>query len=587
MSNRFACLLLALMLTTSHLHADDVLDSIMYRDPVIPTPTTKNTFPDGLLDLWLKVLERPEVELRTQAALAITSAHQRGMTGLETAIPALHRALESAEHPHVRLATAQALIAIEAKSSAELLLSQAKEVVDLREVVDPALAKWDYHPARAIWLERLNQPAPYERNHVRAMQALAAVNEPKAIPRLCELLFADDLPEAVRLDVARALGQLRTTGGEADALKLKPDPTCAALLLRNHSSVESVNLLQKITRSPSPTAAAIAVRRLNELNPDHVLPLSDAVFASSDPAVRRAGVEALTQRPTPERIQTISLRLNDPHPDIRAYARQCLVQLAAKPDLKPVVLDRLTTILNGSDWRGQEQAALLAGQLDHKPSATRLVELLAAKRAEAFIAAARALRVLAVLETLPPVLAHLQMRHGQIRAKGYNAGLENVSGAELDRQLSQLCQFLGQANYKPAEATLRALFPRFVRRGLPPSFSSVGGETRAAAIWALGKLHTGDPEKDLAEQFEERLTGDPMVGSDDPRVRRMAALTLVRMKAVDSLPALRGIGGGTIPTLDMVLITCRWADEELSCRPHLPPAIVLRLQQDWFLKPNR
>jgi HEAT repeat protein len=588
MSIRFALLLLAFVFESTRLPADDVFDSIMYRDPVIPPPTAKKTFPDGLLELWLQALERPEADLQTQAALTITSAHQRGMAGLSKAIPQLQTAFERAKHAHVRHAIAHTLIALDAKTSAEMLFKQSLADPDLREIADPALAKWDYLPARAAWLERLNQPAPYNRNHLRSMQALAQVKDSSAVPKLRELLFAHDVPDAVRLDIAHALGNIQSTGNEADARKLTADPTSAALLLRNHSSDESVKLLQDLVRSSMPTAATIAVRRLNELNPDHVLPLVETVLASADPAVRRAGVETLFRRPTAERIPLLSERLNDPHPDVRTYARQCLNELAAKPEFKTVVLDRLTFFLNGSDWRGQEQAAFLAGQLNHRPSSTRLVELLPAKRPEAFIAAAWALRVLAVPETLPPILTHVQMRHRQIGANGYNAGLENVSGPELDQHLSQLLQFFGQANYKPANATLRAIFPRFVSGTGQPGFTRVGGEARAAAIWSLGKLHANDPEKQLVEQIEERLTGDPGMGSDDPRVRRMAALALVRMKAVNSLPALRGIGGeDPIPTLDMVIITCRWADEEMSGRPHVPPAVVLQPQRDWFLKPNR
>jgi hypothetical protein len=580
-------LALSFALASPGLAADDVIDSLMDRDPAIPTPAIRKTFADGLLDLWLTALERPEAELRTQAAQAIASAHRRGMTGLEKAIPALQQAFERAEHAHVRLAVAQTLVILDARTSAEFLFKLAQNDPELRDITDPALAKWDYRPARADWLERLKRPAPYHRDHVRAIQALAAVNESTAVPRLRELLHADDVPDAVRLEIARALGHFQKSDNEADARKLTSDPTSAALILRHHSSGDAVKLLQDLARSASPTAAVIAVQRLNELNPDHVLPIADAILASSDPSVRRIGVGVLLQRPTPERIHTISQRMNDPHPEVRTFARQCLLRLAATPEWKPVILDRLAVSLNGTDWRGQEQAALLAGQLKHRPVSSRLVEQLAAKRAEAFIAAAWALRVLAVPETLPPVLSHLQLRHRQINSIGGNAGLDNVTADQLDRQLSQLAQLIGEQSYKPADAALRAIFPRFAPGGPPPGFTRVGGETRAAAIWALGKLHAGKPPGDLASQIEERLTGDPGMGTDDPRVRRMAALAIVRMKAFDSLPAIRHVAGDKIPTLDMVIVTCRWADEEMSGRPHETPAVVLFPQQDWFLKPNR
>jgi hypothetical protein len=114
-------------------------------------------------------------------------------------------------------------------------------------------------------------------------------------------------------------------------------------------------------------------------------------------------------------------------------------------------------------------------------------------------------------------------------------------------------------------------------------FNPVGPETRAAAIWALGHLHAGDPA-DLAGPIEERLTGDPGMGRDDERVRRMAAVALARLKANDSLPALRTEAGDG-PTLDMVAHTCRWAVAQLTGEPLAAPAVYELLQRDWFLVP--
>ena len=41
-------------------------------------------------------------------------------------------------------------------------------------------------------------------------------------------------------------------------------------------------------------------------------------------------------------------------------------------ELRQVVIDHVTRILEGDEWRGLEQACLVLGSLDHEPAAGRL-----------------------------------------------------------------------------------------------------------------------------------------------------------------------------------------------------------------------
>jgi HEAT repeat protein len=248
------------------------------------------------------------------------------------------------------------------------------------------------------------------------------------------------------------------------------------------------------------------------------------------------------------------------------------------------VLAQATRLLAAPGWRGQEQAALLLGQLDHKSAVRRLLELIESGRPEVLVAAAWGLRRLAVADTLPPVLDYLRKEHRQLLSKLPRAGRERVPGEAIDRQLAQLAQFLGQALYRPAEPTLRALYPRFLSAGTQ-NVTPVGGETRAAAIWALGLLNAGKPDASLVSGLEARLNdiSTPFIGGDDPRVRRQSAVALGRMKATAALASLRRWYIG--PTTDMVSVACAWGAAQATGTQPPPPGTLEIAPIDWFVIP--
>jgi HEAT repeat protein len=584
-------LLVALLLSAAPARAGDGPDSPMDADPAVPMPRQVNVFPAGSLELWLAALGRPEQDFQAQAAMTIASAHERGMPGLAAAVGPLVRVLDQpGQSSAVRLAAARALVALDAKEAAgSLFLWHRSEGADYREIVEPALARWGYEPARAVWLDRLTRPPPYTRATVLAMRGLAAARDERAVPALRDIALSSVAPAAYRVEAARALGTTRMAGGEADAARLAgggvTDRLAAAWLLRQHPGDGAVRLLVRLATDAEPAVGAVAVVRLVELGPELVLPVLGPVLASPEQAVRAAGVEVLFRLPAPDHLRLLGDRLNDPHPDVRAKARRSLRDLTAKPDLRGPVIEQGVRVLAGRDWRGQEQAAILLARLDHKPAAGRLVELLGSDRGEAFAAAAFGLRVLAVPDTLPAALDHVRRRHQALLKSGPSAGLQDVPAVHLDRELCQLAQFFGQAGYRPADDALRGLVPRFVGGGRPPKPSPVGTEARAAAIWALGKLHPGDPEEELAGQIEERLTGDPGLGQDHPRVRRMAAVALGRMKATAALEPLRGIADGDAPNPDPVANACRWAVAHIEGKELPPPGTFEVVQRDPFLVP--
>jgi len=563
-----ALLLLALLAAPAR--ADDA-DSVMYRDPELPPPRVVHALPPRLPGLWIDALGRPEADLKAQAAQAVARAHERGIAGMAVAVPALARELDRPDaHPTVRLAAARALVVLDAKDSAAVLARAAAADADLREFADPALARWDFAPARAAWLDRISQP-PTRRGFVLAVRALGVVREPAAATRLRDLALDRTAPAAVRLEAARALGEIRTAGSEADARAASgtvTDRLVAAALLRRHGDA-AVKELQALGRDAEPAVAAAALARLVELDPGHVLPLLDAVLASPDAAVRGFGVEALARRPTAAHVRFLADRLSDAHPAVRGRARQALRDLTV--EWKVAVIREGERVLAGTDWRGLEQATLLLAGQDHRPAAARFVELLRHERSEVFTTAAWGLRRLAVPDTLAPALGFFEERYRRLVTP-------STTDAAADVQLSHLAQFFGRAKYAPADAALGKLVPKASPKGNP-----AGPEARAAAAWALGLLHEGAAPPQLVGVLEGRLNAVNPGDLEDERVRRMAAVSLGRLRA--GVPALRRFYTENGPSLSPVNNACGWALERIAGERYPAPGTLTLTARDWFLVP--
>jgi HEAT repeat protein len=568
--------------------SDDVIDSPMYKAPDLPVPTVETIFQEEAKGLWLKALERPEADLRCKAAEALALAHRRGMKGLETTVAPLLAALDRADqHPTVRLAVARALITMEARDAAPSLFRQARSGSDdLRELVEPALARWDYRPARAVWLARLREPAVPRRALVLAIQGLAAVREGEAAERLREMLLSDRTDGAIRLEAARALGSLRDDGLEEDAWRLADDASprgtvarlAAASLLSRQRGASAVRLLQGLAEDREPAVAALAVARLLEIDPELLVPGVERLLASPEAKVRSCAVEVLLRRPSAKHIHLLGDRLDDPDPSVRVKARRSLRELAAKKEWHDPVIAEATRVLATQQWRGLEQAVILLTQFEHKPAAGRLVELLPFERPEVYVTAAWGLRRLAVPETVPAVAAYVEAELKRILAVGGAPDPEDNRSRGIDHQLSQLNQFLGQQKYGPADAVLRRFIPFHADNLMP--------ESRAAAIWALGVIHEGKNDPALAVALEERLNATDSKPPEDVRVRRMSALTLGRIRANGALSSLRARCPDQEPSENPVANACGWAIEQITGEAMHPPKTIKRPERDWFLTPH-
>src|SRR5208283_2282411 len=105
------------------------------------------------------------------------------------------------------------------------------------------------------------------------------------------------------------------------------------------------------------------------------------------------------------------------------------------------------------------------------------------------------------------------------------------SVATIDHQVSQLNQLLGQQKYEPAVPLLRHFI---ARKEFPMAY-----ESRAAGIWALGKILQGKKVPDLSPPLEQRLNDLNSIPPEDFRVRRMSAITLGRIQAKEAMGTLQ------------------------------------------------
>src|SRR5262249_36013426 len=157
---------------------------------------------------------------------------------------------------------------------------------EMRNLIEPALARWDYRPAREMWLQRLDDPETPSWSLVLAIRGLATLGEAKAVDHLRAIVLSATASGQLRVEAARALGMLRSDGLEAEAGRLAADLTppglvarlAAASLLHRHRSEQAVQLLQRLARDKEPSVAAIAITRLLAIDPKLILPALDAIL---------------------------------------------------------------------------------------------------------------------------------------------------------------------------------------------------------------------------------------------------------------------------------------------------------------------
>ncbi len=552
-------------------------DLEMYDDPALIPLEYRERFPDGLTQLWLKALQRPDAELQRLVIDSIAIAHRRGVSGTKETVPRLLALLAKPNQSlDVSRAALAALIAMDAKEQAASMAAVAvKQGPTFSQIVEPALADWKSPVMKHVWLQRITAASASQTMMIYAIDGLAALRESAAADQLTMLLLGKGQRPPVRIAAARALGTIEPPGVVDLAASALRDSSIkgelrwllAIELLAHRDGEKTVEVLKQIVSGSGSAFQARALERLFQIDHRIVDAMADKLLESDDVNVRRWCARAMIAARAADRIKPLATMLGDVNPSLRREVAAALIDLAEQANLREIVTQQTMRVLKMDQWQGCEQAAVVLAKLDHKPGGPRMVELLGHNRGEVQVSAAWALKQLAIKELLPDMLDHAESVYD-----GFKSGQLNHYMFGPSLKMAHLFVAFGKQRYRPAEDLLR--------KYLPKDFS-LGLYSRAAAAWAVGMLYEDDAQEDLVQIFSERLAD--LIGQypETKEMRRMSAVSLGRMHSESALPNLRRFASGP----DEISRICYWAIEQITGEP--PPEfepIVMEIS-DWLLAP--
>ena len=558
-------------------------------DPDLSLPPEILNFDPVYRPLWLEAIQHPEADLQQEIAAMIERVHRAGNDDFSDQAETFRKLLSKDNHHALNVALASLLCAIDDRDSADRLFELLNpRQIEMSQVVEPTLARWDFKPIRDTWRARLVDPGVRRSHLVLAIEGLKQVRDDTATDRLLEMATDRREKAAVRIAAARAVGHIRSDGLLPKAEEFAADASvrgiinrlCAVAFLSRHASQPSIDLLQKLSLDTEPTVAAGAWRRLLQIDSALAVTQAAACLPNDDPVVRGLAVQSLYEQPTLPRIDQLGDMMDDRHPDVRRAARISLHRLALVND----EFDRQVRVAgmkmaqeSPSGYRGVEQALILLAALDHKNVAGVAIELLEHDHPRVLVTAAWTLRVLAIPETLPKMLDRAVRASDVFLGDGIDPKRSTVGGEAAMDQLAHLFDAFGQMKYREAEEMLR----RYVPKNL-----SLGQNSRPAAITALGWLNQGNPDPVLVPQITERLHDQFSTPPDLDEVWVVSAIALGRMKAKGAVPDLEKYYQGD-PPRGRLGYACAWGIRELTGREFPAPVALVEFKTGFTLEPGR
>ena len=528
-------------------------------------------FPEGLVELWARGLERNDPQLSRLIVDSLATAHRRGLKEASEMAPVL-KELASAKDfsPALALSIANTLVTFDQDENAELLAEMATEFgPTVAAVVEPALARWQSKVYETQWAQRLSTGTAGETSMIHAVDGLSAIRSSNAAELIAAILTDEKRTPSLRLVAANRFGSLQ----ESDTLKIAKELKSRsdqeilnhllAIQVLNHASDEgAIQFFRDCLAVDSNAVQSQAVANLYRIQPALVEERFDQLKDHTDVNIRTHLVNALADARSPEQMPRLAVFLNDFNPHLRRRVSEHLIELA-ESELRDSVIESVVEIQSKKQWQGCEQANYVLGVLKHLPAGARMVELLGHQRGEVKVSSAWGLNQLKLEEHLPAMLEHAQSIWDGFQSKQLNS---------LNRGMTLHQAFLfnafGDQRYQPAKPLMRKYVPK--------NFE-IGADARIAAVWALGMLHENDPETGLAAALDGRIKDNGQFPELEG-VRNMAAVSLGRMKSVPHLDTLYQFA-------DEGLAGAQWALHHMEGRELPNPSPNRVFIDDWFLSP--
>ena len=549
------------------LHLPDIvryteLPRRMYLEPEFSLPPNIRYLEPRLPAFYERVLRSPaDDEILIEAVQCLERVQDEEYADVSHTAELLQQHLVDNDNDLVRQSCVSALASM---GRSEFAGDVARHCVPRYEAlcldIEPTFVSWGNDSLKDTWLQRIETPAAFSDALVDlACDGLSQLNEDAALGPLEQLLASPTASYPVRHAAARAVARIDHLKSVQVAQTFMNGPVTdrllACALLRHCKSDDGFGLLDRLCDDSSNAVASRAWETVFAQKPRQLVEklASGAVHTESN--VRLTAIKVLRMFPSAAGCVTLQNMTADVHIGVRNSARHVLRDFSnMDSDLRGKILAGAGAAIleKESGWQELEQSLVLLGELGHREWQNEQIRLLAHPRGEVYVTAAW------LLHLMPNEVAADEI--ATLTTQKYEA----IKDEDNALQLMFLFQHAGLVR----ESSLQPLCEKqFVKGGL--------AEMRAAGLWALGKINSGNPDARLIPQLVERIFDDDIENPEDFDVRRMCVLALVWMDARSSLPDIRR-ARRSYGEVSMLGEACRWALPQLGAAP-LPPLESLRV----------
>jgi HEAT repeat protein len=552
----------------------------MYLEPTISVPPDALYVKDGVLELLERMLvSGPDNEIRIQAIKAIEKIHTAELGSVAHLVQSIRKHLAESGNIHVRQACASALAAIgHAESAAEVAQMCLPEFEALCVRIEPNFVSWGADALKPTWIQRVRSPEGFSTVQLQlATEGLVQLNETAANTAL-ESILKNELAEfVIRHSAARALSTLDQQKAAATAETYVqggvPDRLLACALLGRCSSDSGIALLSQLCDDESNAVAARAWKTMLDRAPEQLVKKLGSGVSHQESNVRFAAIRTISLFPTEDGCRMLHVLAGDIHIGVRNSARQVLAVFAdTNADLRYTILQNAGGTLSDPDvsWQQLEQSLILLGQLKHREWQKQCLPLLDHDRPEVFATAAWLLHLMPQHDIAELVGEATLKRHKLYQtAQG-----SDPLATELAIQLTFLFQHAGFTELQSLQKLCERQFSK--GEGDP--------EKRAAALWALGKINSGNADPTITGKLVERIFDDNPVLPEYFIVRRMSVLALVWMNARSTVPDMHRIRK-MYGVRSLLGQTARWAIPQLGAEQPPKPEPLNIPVEDFPISP--